>query len=222
MKAKSMKKSLAIRTALAVVLATAVYLGDPGNIAQAQAQNTAPLPYGATEVLKMYQGGISKETIIEYINSSALPYRLNADAIIYLKTVGVPQEITKAMLVREGQLEQQQAAPQQNYAAQPPMQAANPPNPYGSGVAPQPPMQNVVVPTTPAPQVTVVGADYPAVYDYGYPYYGYAGGYWPGYYGVGWGWGWGGWGGHWGYGGFHGGYGGFHGGGGGFHGGGHR
>ena len=208
------------RMALAAIAATAVCLGAPWSVAKAQ--NTSPtnasvaqgpaLPYGAGEVVKMYQGGINKDVIINYINSTALPYSLNADGIIYMQKLGMPQEITKAMIVRDGQLQQQQQANQQYYQQQQPLPGAMPAS-YGA-VAAQPPAQ-VVMPTTPAPAVTVIGADYP-VYNYWYPYYGYGGPY---YYGPslvigGWGWGWG-------YGGFRGGFGGFRGGGGfgGFHGG---
>jgi hypothetical protein len=160
--------------------------------------------YGVGEVLKMYQGGINKEIIINYINSTALPYRLSADGIIYLQSLGLPQEITKAMLQRDSQLQQQQ--PNQQFYQPQPMPGAMPPPPNGATMVPPP--ADVATPSTPPPTVTVVGSDYP-VYDYGYPYY-YAG--WPYYYGPGivggWGWGWGR-----GYGGFRGGWGGgFHGG----------
>ena len=56
------------------------------------------LPYGAGEVLKMYQGGINKDVILNYINNTSLSYRLSADGIIYLQSLGVPQELTKAMI----------------------------------------------------------------------------------------------------------------------------
>jgi hypothetical protein len=186
------------------------------------------LPYGAAEVMRMYQGGINKDVIVNYINSTSLPYHLNADSIIYLQTLGMPQEITKSMILRDGQLQQQQAANQQYYQQQPMPGPAPSPyagyGPYGAMQVQQPPAQ-VVMPSTPAPAVTTVVPDY-SYYDYGYPYY-YNG--WPYYYGGpsvyvggwGWGWGWGGWGRGWGYGGYRGGYGGYRGGyGGGYHGGG--
>jgi hypothetical protein len=171
------------------------------------------LAYGVGEVVKMYQGGINKDVIVNYINNTALAYHLSADGIIYLQGLGMPQEITKAMILRDGQLQQQQQqAMQQFYQQQPVPPPGAMPNGYGYGEG-QPPPQ-VATPSTPPPDVTVVGSDYP-VYDAGYPYYGYYGYpyYWPGYIG-GWGWGRG-------FGGFRGGFGGFHGGfgGGGFHGG---
>jgi len=213
--------------ALAAFTTAAVCLGGPWSAANAQNASTtnvgatttpaasavqAPaLPYGALEVVKMYQGGISKDVITNYIKSTTLPYHLSADGILYLQSLGIPQEITKAMTQRDGQLQQQQAM--QQHWQQPLPAPTVPPN---GAFADQPPVQ-VVTPTTPAPDVTVIGSDYGN--DYPYYDYGYGG---PFYYGAplvvgGWGWGRG-----WGYGGFRGGYGGFHGGGGygGFHGGG--
>lgn len=173
----------------------------------------APMQYGESEVVKLYQSGVSKGIIVNYIHSSSYPFHLNADEIIRLQKLGIPEEVTEAMLARDRQIQdqgaammmQQQAAAAQNAAMYPPP----------STVA-QPP---VVTPASPAPEVTVIGSDYP--YDYGYyPYYDSG---WPIVVG-GWGWGWGphGWGWGWGRGGgFRGGFGGFHGGfhGGGFHGG---
>jgi hypothetical protein len=235
--------------ALAAITATSVYLGSPWSIASAQnTANVSPapapaanssgvvpgtrgapatsLPYGAGEVVKMYEGGINKDVILNYINSTPGSYHMTADGIIYLQTLGVPQEITKAMIQRDGQLQQQQQQANQQYYQQQPMPGVMPPPyPYGADAG-QPPMQ-VATPTTPAPPVTVIGSDY-SDYGYGYPYYNYGYPYyyggWP-YYGYvgGWGWGWGR-GGYRGgyYGGYRGGIGGFHGGvgGGGFHGGG--
>ncbi len=172
------------------------------------------LPFGASEVVKMYQGGIGKDIIINYIDSAVLPFHLSADNIIYLQTLGVPQEITKAVLVRDGQLQQQAAMYAQQMAANPANQMAPPPQ---QGQQQEP----VLTPSTPPPVVSYPQQDYYDSgypnYDAGYPYY--YGGWWPGYYP---GWGWGGFRGGFrgGFGGFHGGVGGFHGGGGGFHGGG--
>lgn len=237
------------RLALGAIVSTLIL---PGICADANAQAApvpppapavaaaAPaLPYGAMEVVKLYRGGISKDVIIGYINSTTLPYHLNADGIIYLHNLGLPQDVTEAMLLRDGQLQQSAIPPQYTQSPQPaPAPVMPDANPYATAMA-QPPPQQVVVPSTPAPSVTVIGSDYGG---YSYPYYSdypyYS--YYPYYYGgvyagwpLGWGWGWarGGWGwGYgrgWGYGGFRGGYGGgfgggFHGGfgGGSFHGGG--
>jgi hypothetical protein len=208
--------------ALAAITVAAVCCGGLGSNAQTiPAATTVPasppavgaahapaLSYAVGDVLKMYQGGINKDIITDYIKNSALSYRLDADAIIYLQTLGLPQEITRAMLQRDGQLQQQQQAYRQSYQQQPM------PAPYGAA-PPQQPMP-VVTPATPAPAVPVIGSDYPD-YGYGYPYYSTPY-YWPPVVIGGWGWGFGGFRG--GFGGFRGGFGGFRGGGfGGFHGG---
>jgi hypothetical protein len=228
----------AVKTSLAVLAAmtcglTGLAQGTTASPAAAPiVVNSPALPYGASEVVKLHQNGIDKDTIVKFIDSTALPYHLNADQIISLQKMGIPNDLTSAMIQRDGWL-QQQAAQQQFYQ----QQSAPPPN-YGAEPPPAAEQSPVVTPTTPAPDVTVIGSSYPAYdygYDYGWPYYsGY--GYWP----VGWGWGWngrgwgwgrgrgwggfrgggyhGGFGGYHGSGGFHGGFsGGFHGGGGGFH-----
>jgi hypothetical protein len=152
----------------------------------------------------MYRGGINKDVIISYINNTSLPYHIGADGIIYLQTLGIPQEITQAMIQRDGQLQRQQAT--QQYRQQP-MPA--PSSGTNGAIAAQVPGQ-VVTPSTPPPEITVIGSDD----GYSYPYY-YDGDYGPPVVVGGWGWGDG-----WGYGGFRRGFGGFHGGGGfgGFHG----
>src|ERR1039458_3391765 len=87
------------RMALGVITATAVCFGVYGSAACAQNTSTstgstagaapAPnLPYGAGEVVKMYQGGISKEVIINYINNSSLPFHLGADQLLHLQLLG--------------------------------------------------------------------------------------------------------------------------------------
>ena len=231
----NMKNRLSeFRLPFAAIVAAAVYLASPRS--SARAQNTfstnasaaatssvslvttrptsttqaPPMPYGAREVLKMYQGGVPEDVIISYINSTSLSYHLSSDGILYLQSLGIPQKITKAMTLRDDELQQQQAM--QKASGQPLPAPTVPPN---VAAADEPPVQ-VVTPTTPAPDVSEIvpdyGNDYP-YYDYGYdePYY----------FGAplivgGWGWGHGG---HRrGYGGLRGGHGGLHGGGG-FHGG---
>jgi hypothetical protein len=193
----------------------------PAATAPAAAQAPA-LPFGVSEVVKMYQGGISKEVMVGYIDNSVLPFHLDADGIIYLKKLGMPQEVTYALIQRDGELQRHAAAA--NQQQQQLMAASAPNNP-----APGTPAAPLYLPATPPPPVAPYNyADVPpppapsAVYpDYAlYPYYPYYG---PDVIVGGWGWGWGwgprGWGWGWGHGGWgHGGFG--HGGFG--HGGGHR
>ncbi len=170
---------------------------DPTNTPAAIPPGTGPsatamvpgLPFGASEVVKMYQGGIGKDVIVNYVDNAVLAFHLTADNIIYLQSLGIPQEITKAIILRDGQLQQQAMSYQQQMAANPANQAAySPPT--------QQPQEPVMNPSTPPPQVAYPAPGYDAgsvYYDAGYPYY-YGpdvvigGGWWPGFY-PGWGWG---------------------------------
>jgi len=242
-----MKKHASIYWVSLISLATAVvFIGVPWNLAAADGtlSNSAPatvttppaapaasvgasapaLAFGVSEVVKMYQGGINKDVLVGYIENTVLPFHLNADGIIYLKQLGMPQEVTSALIRRDGELQKQaDAAYQQQSLAYQQQQQATAAAPANNQVVAGNTAPPVVMPSTPPPVVYPypdVAAAPPVVYpDYGvYPYYGY-----PYYYGPnviiggGWGWGWGpgGWGWGWGRGGHgHGGYGG--------HGGGHR
>jgi hypothetical protein len=187
-----------------VALADATNAVPPPGSGQLATPMTPGLPFGASEVVKMYQGGIGKDVIINYVNNAVLPFHLTADNIIYLQSLGVPQEITKAVIVRDGQLQQQATM----YAQQMAMSPAN-----QMGAAPPPTQEApVATPSTPPPDIgypyDYSAAGYPYYYG-GYPYY-VGGGWWPGWYG---GWGYrGGYGFRGGFGGGRGGFGGFHGG----------
>jgi hypothetical protein len=227
------KSSLTVRMAIAAVAGMAAGVSAPQSFAAAAIQKpatpmqapatvtTSPsqppaLPLGVSEVVKLYQAGISKDIIVNYIHNTGLPYHLDANGITYVRSLGMPQEIINVMIQRDGQLQQES------------LRSYYPPQTPGTTVSPDGKVitqyGDVVTPTTPPPDVTVIGPDYPYYYD-GYPYYGYD--YWPPVVVGGWGWGHG-WGrghGDWGHGwdhGYHGSVGGFHGGfSGGSHGGGH-
>ncbi len=83
---------------------------EPVPGANATVSASANLPYSASEVVKLYQGGINKDVILNYIHSSAAPFQLSADGIIYLQSLGLPQEYTKAMIERDGELAGPQGA----------------------------------------------------------------------------------------------------------------
>ena len=167
--------SSVIRMALAAMF-TAICLGIPGSVASAAKPNagasvppttgSAPspaLPSGAGEVMKMFKGGISKDLIIGYINTTALAYHLSADEIIHLQTAGLPQEVIKAMIERGGQLQRQQVGQrqigqlQQQRVDQQYYQPRRVPN---GAYAAQPPAP-YVMPSAPAPPVVMDGLDYP-------------------------------------------------------------
>lgn len=176
----------------------------PAASVSASAPAPQDLSYGASQVLKLQQAGLSTDVLINYVNSANASFSLRADDIVYLHNAGVPQEVITAMQQKQAPVAQNTApAPaQQPVQSQPETTMVNPPSPQPSTttVVTQPP----VVYTSP----TYVYPSYPS-----YPYYGYYGS--PYYYGpsirLGFGWGWGGHGWHGGYGGYHGGW---HGGGG--------
>src|SRR5665213_249758 len=149
----------------------------PSGTSPASATVAAPsLPYGVTEVVKMYQGGINKEVILGYIQNTALPFHLTADGIIYLNHMGVPLDVISALIHRDGQLHEQAALAyqqqsqnsQQQPMVNPPGSESNPQVLSGAG-------SPVVSPTTPPPPVydsQVVYPDYSAYpYDYGAYYW---------------------------------------------------
>jgi len=169
------------------------------NTALAPVQATAPsapsLNFGVAEVLKMFQGGISKDVLIGYIENNNLPFHLTADNIIYLQHVGLPQDVITSLIKRDGELQRNAAV-----AAQPVPSVGAPPQNMAPPPDAAPTAAAMVAPyPQPAPQVvappTVVYPDYSA-YPYGYPYYGpdviVTGGW--GWGPRGWGWGRGGWG----------------------------
>ena len=82
-----------LRMALATAIMTTVHLGAPWSMADAQTSSiTSVIPpnpatsvvvppsmsRGVGEVVKLYQAGISKDLIINYINQSGLPYHLSS------------------------------------------------------------------------------------------------------------------------------------------------
>jgi uncharacterized membrane protein YgcG len=174
--------------------------GTPSVSAAATVTTHVPIfPLGVSEVVKMFQGGIEKDVLVSYIESSTLPFHLTADGIIYLQHLGVPNEVTRALILRDSELQKLAVAAYQQRAqvSQPQPAAAAPGyNQVGAGGT-APIVSN---PSTPAPAIypyaesapPPVYPDYSAYldYDYGYPYY-YGSGIVIGG-GYGWGWGWGG------------------------------
>jgi hypothetical protein len=123
-----------------------------------------------SEVVKLYQGGLSKDFIVGYIENSVLPFHLTAEGAIYLQHLGVPQEVISALIHRDGELQRQSAAAyqQQQQAAVNNQVLAG--NPAPSAVMPGTPPP--VVPNTyPEASAPVVYPDYAAYPYYGYPYF---------------------------------------------------
>src|SRR6266536_2828401 len=73
-----------------------------------KAEPSARLSFGVDEVVKMYQGGVEADVILNYVENSSVPYHLNAEEIVHLHDLGVPSPIITA-LIRHGAKVQQQA-----------------------------------------------------------------------------------------------------------------
>ncbi|HTL16194.1 MAG TPA: hypothetical protein VL793_03105, partial [Patescibacteria group bacterium] len=77
--------------------------------AQTPADSIDPLPTvatpalssSATEVVKMAEAGTSDEVLLAYVQNSATPFDLSADAILYLRDIGLSSQVTAAMLDRD-------------------------------------------------------------------------------------------------------------------------
>jgi hypothetical protein len=142
----------------------------------ATADAQAPvLPLGVSDVVKLYQGGVGRDIIVAYIETSVLPFHLTADGEIYLQHMGVPPEVILALIQRDGDLQRQSAAAYQQQQLQLPAT----PTPSNQVVAIKSPSP-AVMPGTPPPVVPYAYPDdsAPVVYpDYGaypyFPYYGY-------------------------------------------------
>jgi hypothetical protein len=177
---ENMKNGSLVRMAFAAVTATAICFGASMSLESAQNIPTAgdtippsarpaqapPLADGVSEVVKMYQGGVEKEVILDYIGNTGLSCHLNADAILYLKSLGAPPEIARAMIQRDGVLRQQQ----QNYRPPQPMLAS-----YDSRQF-MPAPGGYFGNQSPDPMMDSAGMD-------GWDYPGYGGGYGYGFYG---------------------------------------
>ena len=101
----------------------------------AQAQPAPPPPDSSTEpsalppgilptsplaqVIRLAQSGVDESVIMTYITNSGSTFNLNSDKIIYLKDIGLPNEVVTAMMQRDQQLQQQMTASAYQPAAQP-------------------------------------------------------------------------------------------------------
>jgi hypothetical protein len=119
-----------------------------------KANQPARLSFGVDEVVKMYQGGVEADVILNYVENSSVPYHLSAEEVVQLHEIGVPSPIITT-LIRHGAKVQQQAnaasALIQQKATEEAKAAAASYNPYSPAVY-----------APPAPAVT---------YTYAYPTY---------------------------------------------------
>lgn len=82
----------------------------------------------AAQVIRLVQAGVEENIVLSYVSNSSSTFNLDSDKIIYLSDVGVPGDVTTAMMQRDQVLQQQMAAAQ-------PIQTAPPPPPPPSSTA---------------------------------------------------------------------------------------
>jgi hypothetical protein len=104
------------------------------SLGQGQNPGSAPVDISpsAAEVVKLAESGSSDDVLIAYIGNSKSTYNLSADAVIYLKDVGLSGPVVTAMLTHDSAVQGSAAAftyDQKAYPAsgQPPIPQAAPP-----------------------------------------------------------------------------------------------
>src|SRR6266480_4699049 len=181
-----------------------------------QAAQQPKFSFGVDEVTKMYQSGVETDVILNYIESSRVPYHPSAEEIVRLHNLGVPSQIVTTLIRHGAQVQREANAAYQQSQQQPAASANAAANSYPSSAAQPSPVATYTYPTyvdNPYPVYVYPGYSYSycapfSFYWSWYPrYHGlYAyRGYHPGFYRYGFG-------GHFGYGGRGGFTGGFHGG----------
>lgn len=70
-----------------------------------------PLPAVVNEVVDLAQAQVGDSVLLEYIKKAATPFELSADQIIYLKDVGVSEQVLAALVQRSQELSAASAAP---------------------------------------------------------------------------------------------------------------
>jgi hypothetical protein len=158
----------------------AIQTGTPGA--------PVPLSYGAEEIMKLSQAGVSPDTLRSFVEGSHLDYGLDAASIIYLREQGVPDPVIGAMLRKTKEMndEAKEAAAQQEAADYTSGQTVYSPRPANAA-------QAIPEYGYPAYSGAVMPYDYYDYYDdYPFYYYPYSLGLSFGYYGSYHGWGYGG------------------------------
>ena len=148
----------------------------PGAPEQAQAAGAVNLSPGAAEVVRLASSGVGDDVVLAYIQNSQAPFTLSADAVLYLKDVGLSPQVTSAMLSHDSALRGQ---PQQ-YAPAAPAQVEPPP---AAPMAPAPIAQPPPVAGPPPAYVTSAPPDVNYFYNDLSPY-----GTWVSLEGYGWCW----------------------------------
>ncbi len=87
----------------ATLLSTAIITNGQSNVpARIVSANTliapADLPQGAKDVVKLFGMGKKDSVLVFYVSYSGLDFHLNAQHVIYLKSVGVSSQVINAMI----------------------------------------------------------------------------------------------------------------------------
>ena len=56
------------------------------------------------QVIRLAQSGVDESVILSYVNNSSITFNLTSDQIIYLKDLGLPNDVVTAMIQRDQQL----------------------------------------------------------------------------------------------------------------------
>ena len=85
------------------------------------------------QVVRLIQAGVDQSIILTYVTNSGSTFNLDSDKIIYLRDLGLPNEVINAMMQRDLFLQQQMPA------TPPPAQPAPTPPPETTDQPPAPP-----------------------------------------------------------------------------------
>lgn len=83
-----------------------------------------PLPAGAAGVADLAQAGVGESVMLEYVRTSTNSFALDADQIVYLKDIGVPDAVLTAMVQKQGQSQSQSVEAKTEAVAAAPAPAA--------------------------------------------------------------------------------------------------
>src|SRR5213082_1616878 len=112
-----------------------------------QAAQRTKFTFGVDEVAKMYQRGVETDVIVNYIESSSVPYHPSAEEIVRLHDLGMPSQIITT-LIRHGAKVQREANAAYQQSQQQPVAAANAAaSAYPSSVAQPPTVVTYAYPT---------------------------------------------------------------------------
>lgn len=123
------------------------------------------------DVIKMAQAGVDESVMLTYVTNSQHLFKLGADEIIYLKDIGVPDNVVTAMLERDQALSQALQAAAQAKAAE--AQTAQAQAAAAAQAAAQTPAPEAAAPSyvnPPAAQPTETVSQPNVTYNYNYFY----------------------------------------------------